>query len=82
MEDTLTSPMMRDKSSPDKSDCNEPAHADSDASSPSTKTRQKTPHRQREDAKMKKMFVDLANSTKNQIKSNNKNKDMQNRLQA
>jgi hypothetical protein len=44
-EDTLTSPQMRDKLSPDKSDCKEAAHADSDASSPSTKTRQKTSHR-------------------------------------
>jgi hypothetical protein len=67
-EDTLTSPKMRDKSSPDKSDCKEAAHADSDASSPSTKTRQKTSHRQREDAKVKNMFVDLANSTKHQLK--------------
>jgi hypothetical protein len=67
-EDTLTSPKMRDESSPDKSDCKESAHADSDASSPSTKTRQKTSHRQRDDAKMKKMCVDLDNSTKHQLK--------------
>jgi hypothetical protein len=67
-EDTLTSPTMRDKSSPDKSNCKEAAHADSDASSPSTKTRQKTSHRHREDAKMKKLFVDLANSTNHQLK--------------
>jgi hypothetical protein len=46
MEETLTSPKMRDESSPDKSDWKEPAHADSDASSPSTKTRQKISHRQ------------------------------------
>jgi hypothetical protein len=68
MEETLTSPKMRDELSPDKSDCKEPAHADSDASYPSTKTRQKTSHRQREDAKMKKIFVDLANSTNHQLK--------------
>jgi hypothetical protein len=41
-ENTLTSPKMRDESSPDKSDCKMPAHTDSDASYPSTKTRQKT----------------------------------------
>jgi hypothetical protein len=68
MKDTLTSPKMRDESSPDKSDCNEAAHADSDASSPSTKTRQKTSHRQGEVANMKKTFVDLANNTNHQLK--------------
>jgi hypothetical protein len=67
-EDTLTSPNMRDESSPDKSDYKELAHKDSDASSPSTKTRQKTSNRQRDDAKMKKLFADLANSTKYQLK--------------
>jgi hypothetical protein len=67
-EDTLKSPKMRDESSPDKSDCKEAAHADSDDCSPSTKTQQKTSHRQQEDAKMKKMFVDFANSTKHQLK--------------
>jgi hypothetical protein len=67
-EDTLTSPKMRDESSPDKSDYNEAAHADSDTSSLSTKTWHKTSHRQRDDAKMKKMFIDLANITKHQLK--------------
>jgi hypothetical protein len=67
-ENTLTRPKMRDESSPDKSDCKEPAHTDSDASSPSTKTRQKTSDRQRDDAKMKKLCADLANSTKHQLK--------------
>jgi hypothetical protein len=46
MEDTLTSPKMRDESSTDKSDSKEAAHEDSESSSPSTKTRQKTSHRQ------------------------------------
>jgi hypothetical protein len=68
MEHTLTSPKMRDESSPDKSDCKEAEHADSDASSLSMKTRQKTSHRKRKDAKMKNRFVDLANSTKHQLK--------------
>jgi hypothetical protein len=67
-ENTLTSPKMRDESSPDKSDCNMPAHTDSDASSPSTKTLQKTSDRQRDDAKMKKPFAELATSTKHQLK--------------
>jgi hypothetical protein len=66
--DTLTSPKMRDESPLDKSDCNEAVHADSDASSPSTKTWQKTSHRQRDDAKMNNMFIDLANITKHQLK--------------
>jgi hypothetical protein len=44
-ENTLTSPKMRGESSPDKSDCKQPAHTDSNASSPSTKTRQKTSDR-------------------------------------
>jgi hypothetical protein len=55
-EDTLTGPKMRDESSPNKSNCKE-AVQDSDSSSPSTTTRQKTSHRQRDDAKMKKMFA-------------------------
>jgi hypothetical protein len=67
-EDTLTSPKMRDESSPDKSDCKEAAHEDSDASSPSTKTWQKTSHRQRDDSKMKRLCVDLDNSTNHQLK--------------
>jgi hypothetical protein len=67
-EDTLTSPNMRDESSPDKSDCKESAHADLYAISPSTKTRQKTSNRQREDAKMKNLFADLDNITKHQLK--------------
>jgi hypothetical protein len=67
-ENTLTSPKMRDESSPDKSGCKEPAHTDSDASSPSTKTRQKKSDRQSDDAKMNKMFADLDNSTKHQLK--------------
>jgi hypothetical protein len=66
-EDTLTSPKMGDESSPNKSERKEAAQ-DSDASSPSTTTRQKTSHRQRYDAKMKKMFAALANSTKLQLK--------------
>jgi hypothetical protein len=67
-EDTLTSPKMRDESSPDKRDCKEAAHEDSDASSPSPKTWQKTSHRQRDDAKMQIFFASLANNTKLQLK--------------
>jgi hypothetical protein len=66
-EEILTSPKMRDESSPDNSDCKEAAQ-DSDASSPSTKTRQKTSLRQRDDAKMQKMFAALDNNTKLQLK--------------
>jgi hypothetical protein len=58
---------MRDESSPDKSDCKEAAQ-NSDASSPSTTTRQKTSHRQQDSAKMQKMFAALANNTKLQLK--------------
>jgi hypothetical protein len=66
-EDTLTSPKMRDESSPDKSDCKKAAQ-DLDASSPSTATRQRTSHSQRDSAKMQKMFAALANNTKLQLK--------------
>jgi hypothetical protein len=66
-EDTLTSPKMGDDSSPNQSDRKEAAQ-DSDASSPSTTTRQKISHRQRDDAKMKKMFAALAKNTKLQLK--------------
>jgi hypothetical protein len=66
-EDTLTSPKMGDESSPTQSDHKEAAQ-DSDASSPSTTTRQRISHRQRDDEKMKKMFAALANSTKLQLK--------------
>jgi hypothetical protein len=66
MEDTLTSPKMGNESSPDKSDSKEAAQY-SGASSPSMTTRQKTSHRQRDDAKMKKMFAALANNTKLQL---------------
>jgi hypothetical protein len=66
-EDTLTSPKMGDESSPNQSDRKEAAQ-DSYASSPSTTTRQKISHRQRDDAKMKKMLAALANNTKLQLK--------------
>jgi hypothetical protein len=66
-EDTLTSPRMQDESSLDKIDCKEAAQ-DSDASSPSTATRQRTSHRQQDSAKMHKMCSALANNTKLQLK--------------
>jgi hypothetical protein len=66
-EDTLTSPRMQGESSLDKSDCKEAAQY-SDASSPSTATRQRTSHRQRYSAKMHKLFAALTNNTKLQLK--------------
>jgi hypothetical protein len=66
-EDTLTSPKMGDESSPTQSDRKEAAQY-SDASSPSRTTLQKISHRQRDDAKMEKMFAALANTTKLQLK--------------
>jgi hypothetical protein len=66
-EDTFTSPKMQDESSPDKSECKEAAQY-SDASSPSTATTQRISHRQRDSAKMQKMFAALANNTKLQLK--------------
>jgi hypothetical protein len=66
-EDTLTNPKMGDESSPTQNDSKEAAQ-DSDASSPSTTTRQKITHRQRDDAKMDKMFAALADNTKLQLK--------------
>jgi hypothetical protein len=68
-EDTSTSPKMGDDSSHNQSNHKEAAQ-DSDASSPSTTTRQKISHRQRDDAKMKtkNMFSALANNTKFQLK--------------
>jgi hypothetical protein len=66
-EDTLTSPKMGDESSPTQSDRKEAAQ-DADASSPSTMTRQKISHRQRDDAKMEKMFAALADNTNLQLK--------------
>jgi hypothetical protein len=67
MEDTLTSPKMGDESSPTQSDRKEAVQG-SDTSSPSTTTRQKIPHRQRDDANMEKMFAALADNTKLQLK--------------
>jgi hypothetical protein len=58
---------MGDESSPTQSDRKE-AGQDSDASSPSTMTRQRISHRQRDDAKMEKMFAALADNTKLQLK--------------
>jgi hypothetical protein len=66
-EDTLTKPKMGDKSSPTQNDRKEAAQY-SDASSPSTTTRQKITHRQRDNAKMEKMFAALADNTKLQLK--------------
>jgi hypothetical protein len=66
-EDTLTNPKMGDESSPTQSERKE-ASQDSDASSPSTTTRQKIPHRQRDDAKMEKMFAALDDNTRLQLK--------------
>jgi hypothetical protein len=66
-EDTLTSPKMQDESSPDKRDCKEAAQ-DSDASSPSTATKQIISRIQRDSAKMQKIFAALANNTKVQLK--------------
>jgi hypothetical protein len=66
-EDTLTSPKMQDESSPEKSDCKVAAQ-DSDASSLSSATRQRISRRQRDSAKMQKLFSALANNTKLQLK--------------
>jgi hypothetical protein len=66
-EGTLTSPKTGDDSSPNQSNRNEAAE-DSDARSPSTMTRQKIPHRQRDDENMEKMFAALADNTKLQLK--------------
>jgi hypothetical protein len=66
-EDTLTIPKMGDESSPTQSDRKEEAQY-SDASSPSTMTLQKIPHRQRDDAKMEKMFAALADNNTLQLK--------------
>jgi hypothetical protein len=55
-ENTMTNPKMGEKSSPIQDDRKEAAQ-DSDASSPSSTTRQKIKHRQRDDAKMEKMFA-------------------------
>jgi hypothetical protein len=63
----MINPKMGEESSPTQNDRKEEAH-DSDASSPSSTTRQKIKHRQRDDAKMEKMFVALADNTKLQLK--------------
>jgi hypothetical protein len=61
-ENTMTNPEMGEESSPTQDDRKEAAQ-DSDASSPSSTTRQKIKHRQRDDAKMEKMFAALADNT-------------------
>jgi hypothetical protein len=58
---------MGEESSPTQDDHKEAAQ-DSDASSPYSTTRQKIKHRQRDDAKMEKMFAALADNTKLQLK--------------
>jgi hypothetical protein len=63
----LDKPQDGNELSPTQSDLKEAAQ-DSNASSPSTTTRQKISHRQRDDEKMKKMFDALANNTKLQLK--------------
>jgi hypothetical protein len=66
-ENTMSNPGVGQESSPTQDDRKEAAQ-DSDASSPSSTTRQKIKHRQRDDAKMEKNFAALADNTKLQLK--------------
>jgi hypothetical protein len=66
-ENIMSNPRMGQESSPTQDDHKEAAQ-DSDTSSPSSTTRQKIKHRQRDDAKMEKMFAALADNTKIQLK--------------
>jgi hypothetical protein len=63
----MSNPGMGQESSPTQDDRKEAAQ-DSDASSPSSTTRQKIKHRQQDDAKMEKIFAALADNTKLQLK--------------
>jgi hypothetical protein len=65
--DNMSNPRIGQESSPTQDDHNVAAQY-LDASSPYSTTRQEIEHRKRDDTKMEKMFADLADNTKLQMK--------------
>jgi hypothetical protein len=82
-ENTMSNSDMGQELSPTQDDRKEAAQ-DSDAISPSSTTRQKFKHRQRDDAKMERMFDALADNTKLQLQQQQERhaKDIADMIQA